>query len=151
MFDRHTVVSDPDLIRARAMESLFERLESHCEGAIAIDRAGNVVYVNEKYLPSLGLKHVSQALGRPIEEIIPMDTQPKIPTLKDSQKPQVKVRGLESGVTLFDRLKQFKKKDLAFILAGLGMYRTRPGRLPPARGPAKRAVVEDSPGDVMSV
>jgi hypothetical protein len=49
-----------------------------------------------------------------------MDTQPKIPTLKDSQKPQVKVRGLESGVTLFDRLKQFKKKDLAFILAGLG-------------------------------
>lgn len=45
---------------------------------------------------------------------------PKIPTLKDSQKPQVKVRGLEAGVTLFDRLKQFKKKDLAFILAGLG-------------------------------
>jgi hypothetical protein len=32
----------------------------------------------------------------------------------------VKVRGLEAGVTLFDRLKQFKKKDLAFILAGLG-------------------------------
>jgi hypothetical protein len=49
-----------------------------------------------------------------------MDTQPKIPTLKDSQKPQVKVRGLEAGVTLFDRLKQFKKKDLAFILAGMG-------------------------------
>lgn len=45
---------------------------------------------------------------------------PKIPTLKDSQKPQVKIRGLEAGVTLFDRLKQFKKKDLAFILAGLG-------------------------------
>lgn len=49
-----------------------------------------------------------------------MDQQPKIPTLKDSQKPQVKVRGLEAGVTLFDRLKQFKKKDLAFILAGMG-------------------------------
>ena len=38
-----------------------------------------------------------------------------------------------------------------FILAVLGMYLTRPGRLPPARGPVKRAVVEDSPGDVMSV
>ncbi len=46
---------------------------------------------------------------------------PKIPTLKSSQKPQVKVRGLETGVTLFDRLKQFKKKDLAFILAGLAV------------------------------
>lgn len=46
--------------------------------------------------------------------------QPKIPTLKDSQKPQVKVRGLGAGITFFDRLKQFNKKDLAFILAGLG-------------------------------
>ena len=49
-----------------------------------------------------------------------MDQQPKIPTLKDAQKPQVKVKGLGAGLTLFDRLKGFKKKDLAFILAGLG-------------------------------
>jgi hypothetical protein len=42
--------------------------------------------------------------------------------------------------------------DIAvFVLAVLGMYRTRPGRRPPARKPAKRAVVEDSSGDVMSV
>ena len=42
--------------------------------------------------------------------------------------------------------------DIAvFVLAVLGMYLTRPGRLPPARGQAKRAVVEDSSGDVMSV
>lgn len=46
--------------------------------------------------------------------------QPKIPTLKDSQKPQVKIKGLAAGLSLLDRLKQFKKKDLAFILAGLG-------------------------------
>ncbi len=49
-----------------------------------------------------------------------MDLQPKIPTLKDAQKPQLKIKGLGAGLTLFDRLKQFKKKDLAFILAGLG-------------------------------
>jgi hypothetical protein len=49
-----------------------------------------------------------------------MDQQPKIPTLKDAQKPQVKIKGMGAGLTLFDRLKQFKKKDLAFILAGLG-------------------------------
>ena len=42
--------------------------------------------------------------------------------------------------------------DIAvFVLAVLGMYLTRPGRRPPARGQAKRAVVEGSPGDVMSV
>jgi transcriptional regulator with PAS, ATPase and Fis domain len=66
-----SIADDPEAIRARAMETLFERLESLCEGAIAIDRTGRVVYVNEKYLPSLGLTQVSQALGRPIEEIIP--------------------------------------------------------------------------------
>jgi prolipoprotein diacylglyceryltransferase len=42
--------------------------------------------------------------------------------------------------------------DIAvFVLAVLGMYLTRPGRRPPARGQVRRAVVEDSPGDVMSV
>ncbi|HLX16607.1 MAG TPA: PAS domain-containing protein [Bradyrhizobium sp.] len=71
MSDARSIADDPEAIRARAMETLFERLESLCEGAIAIDRSGRIVYVNEKYLPSLGLKHASQALGRPIEEIIP--------------------------------------------------------------------------------
>src|ERR1043165_5247684 len=66
-----SIVSDPAIIRARAMETLFERLESLCEGAIAIDRAGRVVYVNEKYLHSLRLNYVTEAIGRPIEEIIP--------------------------------------------------------------------------------
>ncbi len=42
--------------------------------------------------------------------------------------------------------------DIAvFVLAVLGMYLTRPGRRRPARAPAKRAVVQDSSGDVMSV
>ncbi len=52
-----------------------------------------------------------------------MDQQnkPVIPTLKDSQKPQVKIKGLQAGLSLFDRLKQFKKKDLAFITAGMGV------------------------------
>jgi transcriptional regulator with PAS, ATPase and Fis domain len=71
MSDRESGVSDPEIIRARAMETLFERLEDLCEGAIAIDRAGRVVYVNEKYLHSLRLSNVSEAIGRPIEEIIP--------------------------------------------------------------------------------
>ena len=71
MSGRKSIVSDPETVRARAMETLFERLEKLCEGAIAIDRAGRVVYVNEKYLHSLRLNHVSEAMGRPIEEIIP--------------------------------------------------------------------------------
>ena len=52
-----------------------------------------------------------------------MDNKPQIPTLKESQqnKPQLKIKGLATGLSLMERLKQFKKKDLAFILAGLGV------------------------------
>jgi hypothetical protein len=42
--------------------------------------------------------------------------------------------------------------DIAvFVFAAAGMYLTRPGRKPPARAYPKRALVEDSSGDVMSV
>lgn len=42
--------------------------------------------------------------------------------------------------------------DIAvFFLAVVGMYLTRPGRKPPARAHPRRALVEDSSGDVMSV
>ena len=42
--------------------------------------------------------------------------------------------------------------DIAvFVFAVAGMYLTRPGRKPPARAHPRRALVEDSSGDVMSV
>ncbi|MGY4616958.1 transcriptional regulator with PAS, ATPase and Fis domain [Bradyrhizobium sp. USDA 4472] len=71
-------VSDPAYVRARAMVTLFERLEHLCEGAIAIDRGGRVIYVNEKYLASLGIKHTSEAMGRPVEEVIPNSMMRKV-------------------------------------------------------------------------
>lgn len=54
--------------------------------------------------------------------------KPLIPTLKEVQsKPQLKIKGLASGgLSLIERLKQFKKKDLAFIAAGLGVLFTAP-------------------------
>lgn len=73
-----SAVSDPAYVRARAMVTLFERLEHLCEGAIAIDRGGRVIYVNEKYLASLGLKHATEAIGRPIEEVIPNSLMRKV-------------------------------------------------------------------------
>ncbi len=39
---------------------------------------------------------------------------------------------------------------VVFVLAAVGMYLTRPGRKPSARGYPERALVEDSSGDVMS-
>lgn len=47
--------------------------------------------------------------------------QPPIPPMKDPKKTDLKIRGLASGLTFKERLRQFKKKDLAFILAGVAV------------------------------
>jgi transcriptional regulator with PAS, ATPase and Fis domain len=62
---------DSMAIHRLAMQSLFERLESLCEGAVAVDRQARIVWINEKYLATLGLESVREALGREIEDVIP--------------------------------------------------------------------------------
>jgi transcriptional regulator with PAS, ATPase and Fis domain len=64
-------VRDSDSILRLAMESLFERLNSICEGAIAVDRQARVVWIPDKYVSLLGLSSAEEALGRDIEEVIP--------------------------------------------------------------------------------
>lgn len=64
-------VRDSDTILHLAMKSLFERLDSLCEGAIAVDKQARIVWINEKYVSTLGLNGPEEALGREIEEVIP--------------------------------------------------------------------------------
>jgi len=58
-------------IHERAIRSLFDQLDTFCEGAIAVDREARVVWINEKYAETLGLKCPDDALGRDVEEVIP--------------------------------------------------------------------------------
>jgi transcriptional regulator with PAS, ATPase and Fis domain len=60
-----------DEIRRLAMKTLFERLDSLCEGAIAVDQQARVVWMNDKYAKKLGLATAEAALGREVEEVIP--------------------------------------------------------------------------------
>jgi transcriptional regulator with PAS, ATPase and Fis domain len=53
------------------MKSLFERLDSLCEGAVAVDRQARIVWINEKYLSALRFGSMSEALGKDIEGVIP--------------------------------------------------------------------------------
>jgi transcriptional regulator with PAS, ATPase and Fis domain len=64
-------LKDSQAIHRLAMQSLFERLDSLCEGAMAIDADANVVWINEKYVSALGFTTVADILGRPVEEVIP--------------------------------------------------------------------------------
>jgi transcriptional regulator with PAS, ATPase and Fis domain len=58
-------------IHERAMRSLFDRLNSLCEGALAVDREARIVWINDKYVGTLGIQDADAALGREVEEVIP--------------------------------------------------------------------------------
>jgi transcriptional regulator with PAS, ATPase and Fis domain len=60
-----------DAILCLAMRSLFERLNDLCEGALAVDAQARIVWINEKYVATLGLRSAEEALGREVEEVIP--------------------------------------------------------------------------------
>ncbi|MGH7962016.1 MAG: sigma 54-interacting transcriptional regulator, partial [Candidatus Binatia bacterium] len=64
-------IRDSDTILNLAVRSLFERLDSLCEGAIAVDTQARIVWVNQKYALKLGLHSPEEALGRDVEEVIP--------------------------------------------------------------------------------
>ena len=68
---RDRMFKSADEVRGVAMQTLFTRLESLCEGAIAIDAQAHVVWLNEKYAKKLGLASAEEALGREVEDIIP--------------------------------------------------------------------------------
>ena len=58
-------------LKAVAMQSLFERLDAQCEGAMAVDRDGRIVWMSDKYLHMLGRSDQAEVLGQPVERIIP--------------------------------------------------------------------------------
>lgn len=62
---------DVDSILRVGMQSLLDLFDDSCEGTMAVDEHGRIVWINDKYVAFLGLKSAADALGRPVEEIIP--------------------------------------------------------------------------------
>ncbi len=66
-----TFLRDSDAIHQHAMASLFEQLDSLCEGAITVDRQGRIAWINDKYLAMLGIASAQDAIGEDVEAVIP--------------------------------------------------------------------------------
>ena len=75
-----TILSDPDQIRRLSMQSLFENLESLCEGTVVVDRNARIVWINERYAVRLGAISAANAIGREIEEVIPSSLMREVVT-----------------------------------------------------------------------
>ncbi|MFZ4538572.1 PAS domain-containing protein [Propionivibrio sp.] len=71
---------DNEQIRHRSMQSLFESLENLCEGTVVVDREARIVWINERYASRLGAISAADAIGRPIEDIIPSSLMREVVT-----------------------------------------------------------------------
>jgi transcriptional regulator with PAS, ATPase and Fis domain len=127
------------------MQSLLDLFDDSCEGTLAVDDQGRIVWINDKYATFLGLKSPDDALGRPVEEVIPNSRMREIihngkPILLDimmiRDQPMVVMRiplKDESGrvlgaigFALYDRLQSLKPlvskfTELQFALANTQM------------------------------
>ena len=45
---------DHEKIRRLSMQSLFENLDSICEGTVIVDRDARIIWINERYATRLG-------------------------------------------------------------------------------------------------
>jgi transcriptional regulator with PAS, ATPase and Fis domain len=53
------------------MSSLLDFLNEYSFGSLAVDAQGHIAWIHEKYAAFLGLSGTEEALGRPVEELIP--------------------------------------------------------------------------------
>ena len=64
-------LKDPAAVRKIAKKSLFEGFGQMCEGAIIVDREARIVWISDKYAARLNLAGAADAVGRPVEDVIP--------------------------------------------------------------------------------
>ncbi|WP_234087119.1 sigma-54-dependent Fis family transcriptional regulator [Azonexus sp. R2A61] len=61
----------PEDLRQLASETLLAHFSACCEGAVIVDKAGCIVWMNDSYPVRLGIEVPSCVVGQPIEKIIP--------------------------------------------------------------------------------
>ncbi|WP_435609311.1 sigma-54 interaction domain-containing protein [Pseudomonas knackmussii] len=64
-------LTDYQSVRQLAIRSLFEIFEQFSEGTLIVDREARIVWINQRYAQRFGLEDAEQAIGRPVEQVIP--------------------------------------------------------------------------------
>ncbi|QJP08510.1 PAS domain-containing protein [Pseudomonas multiresinivorans] len=64
-------LKDYPSVRQLAIRSLFEIFEQFSEGTVIVDREARIVWINQRYAQRFGLDSAEQAIGRPVEQVIP--------------------------------------------------------------------------------
>ena len=73
-----------DRLRMDRLRDAMALFWTMSEGSVAVDRDARITWINDKYCRLLGLADASDAIGRPVEEIIP---ESKMRQVVDSGRP----------------------------------------------------------------
>lgn len=58
-------------IRQRVMDTLLSAFSALSEGLLIVDRDARIVWMNEQYPRHLGFSDPAEAIGKPVEDVIP--------------------------------------------------------------------------------
>ncbi|MCG6658606.1 sigma 54-interacting transcriptional regulator [Halomonas campisalis] len=73
-----TVASQSQSLTLEAIRPLFPLLERNSAGAILVDEASRLTWINDSYCRLLGIDDPAKALGRPVGEVIPHTRMPEV-------------------------------------------------------------------------
>ena len=63
--------AEAERIRQRVMDTLLSAFSELSEGLLIVDREARIVWMNEQYPRHLGFSDPAEAIGKPVEEVIP--------------------------------------------------------------------------------
>ena len=71
---------DYEALRDLSMRSLFESLEAFSEGTVIVDANAAIVWINERYAARFGKIFAADAIGLPVEKVIPSSLMRQVVT-----------------------------------------------------------------------
>lgn len=106
--------------KKRMIHSLCEALEKMYQGAVSIDKCGNIVWINDKYRSVLGIVEGQDVLGEDIEKIIPESRLKEV--LKTSMPILLDIMRFNDEHLVVSRLPLFDSKGEVIGAIGFVLY-----------------------------
>ena len=109
--------AEADRIRQRVMDTLLSAFSALSEGLLIVDRDARIVWMNEQYPRHLGFSDPAEAIGKPVEDVIPNSQMRSVVT---SGRP-IMLDIMEFGSESFVVMRLPVRDETGEIIGGFGV------------------------------
>lgn len=109
--------AEADRIRQRVMDTLLSAFSELSEGLLIVDRDARIVWMNEQYPRHLGFSDPAEAIGKPVEDVIPNSQMRSVVT---SGQP-IMLDIMEFGSESFVVMRLPVRDETGEIIGGVGV------------------------------